>query len=160
MNNVSLIFKSVFISDLHLGTSDAQSDALYDFIRTVECDDLYLVGDIIDGWALKRQWKWTQTQSDFLQKLLRKARKGTRIHYITGNHDEFLLPFLPMNLGDRITITEQAVHKSINGKSYLVTHGDMFDTITMTKKWVAHLGDRCYLFLLKLNRPINILENG
>ncbi len=153
--NQSLSFRSVFISDLHLGTRDAQSDQLLEFIRNVECENLYLVGDIIDGWELRRNWRWSQAQSDVLQKILRKARKGTNVYYLIGNHDEFLRPFLPMMMGNTITITHEKVHYGINGKAYLVVHGDMFDAVTMTKKWVAHLGDRCYLLMLRLNRPIN-----
>lgn len=156
--NTSLSYRSVFISDLHLGTRDARSEDLLDFIRNVECEHLYLVGDIIDGWELRRNWRWSQAQSDILQKILRKARKGTRVHYIIGNHDEFLRPFLPMVMGDNITVSHEKVHYALNGKRYLVVHGDMFDAITMTKKWVAHLGDRCYLFMLRLNRPINTIR--
>lgn len=151
-------YRSVFISDLHLGTRNARSEELLEFIRKVECENLYLVGDIIDGWELRRNWRWSQAQSDVLQKLLRKARKGTQIHYIIGNHDEFLRPFLPMVMGNNISISHEKVHYALNGKSYLVVHGDMFDAVTMTKKWVAHLGDRCYLFLLRLNRPINTIR--
>lgn len=97
-----LSYRTVFISDLHLGTRDARSEELLDFIRTVECETLYLVGDIIDGWELRRNWRWSQAQSDVLQKILRKARKGTKIHYIIGNHDEFLRPFLPMSVRNRL----------------------------------------------------------
>ncbi|MDP3301530.1 MAG: UDP-2,3-diacylglucosamine diphosphatase [Sulfuricurvum sp.] len=153
--NESITCKSVFISDLHLGTRDAQSEQLLEFIRIMECETLYLVGDIIDGWEIKRNWRWSQAQTDVLQKILRKARKGTKVHYIIGNHDEFLHSFLPIMMGDNITISHEKVHLGVNGKRYLVVHGDMFDAVTMTKKWVAHLGDRAYLFLLSLNRPIN-----
>lgn len=158
MNESVLNFRTVFISDLHLGTRDAQSEHLLEFIRNVECESLYLVGDIIDGWELRRNWRWSQAQSDVLQKILRKARKGTKVYYIIGNHDEFLRPFLPMVMGDNITIAHEKVHHALNGRSYLVVHGDMFDAVTMTKKWVAHLGDRCYLLLLRLNRPINTIR--
>jgi UDP-2,3-diacylglucosamine pyrophosphatase LpxH len=156
--NELLSYKSVFISDLHLGTRDARSEQLLEFIRNVECENLYLVGDIIDGWELRRNWRWSQAQSDVLQKILRKARKGTKVYYIIGNHDEFLRPFLPMVMGDNITISHEKVYYGINGKRYLVVHGDMFDAVTMTKKWIAHLGDRAYLFMLRLNRPINTVR--
>ncbi|HOI84230.1 MAG TPA: UDP-2,3-diacylglucosamine diphosphatase, partial [Campylobacterales bacterium] len=89
-------FKSVFISDVHLGTNDCQAEKLLDFIRDVECENLFLVGDIIDGWELRRSFRWKQSHSDVLQKLLRKARKGTSIYYILGNHDDFLENFLPI----------------------------------------------------------------
>lgn len=153
--NELLTYKTIFISDVHLGTRDAQSQALLEFIRNVECETLYLVGDIIDGWEIRRNWRWSQSQTDVLQKLLRKGRKGTKIHYIIGNHDEFLRSFLPIMMGDNITISHEKVHIGVNSRRYLVVHGDMFDAVTMTKKWVAHLGDRAYLFLLSLNRPIN-----
>lgn len=155
MNESVNTFRSVFISDLHLGTRDSQAEHLLEFIRSIECEHLYLVGDIIDGWGLRRSWNWSQPQSDVLQKILRKARKGTKVHYIIGNHDEFLRPFLPMVMGENITIQDEKIHEGANGRRYLVVHGDMFDAVTMTKKWVAHLGDRCYLLLLRLNRPVN-----
>lgn len=158
MQEKTINFRSVFISDTHLGTRDSQAEHLLEFIRQVECESLYLVGDIVDGWELKRSWRWSQAHSDVLQKILRKARKGTKIYYISGNHDEFLRPFLPMLMGDNIEILQEKIHIGLNGKQYLVVHGDMFDAVTMTKKWVAHLGDRCYLFLLKLNRPINTIR--
>jgi UDP-2,3-diacylglucosamine pyrophosphatase LpxH len=111
--NELLTCKTVFISDVHLGTRDAQSDSLLEFIRNVECETLYLVGDIIDGWEIRRNWRWSQSQTDVLQKILRKARKGTKIHYIIGNHDEFLRSFLPIMMGDNITISHEKVHYGI-----------------------------------------------
>ncbi len=120
-----------------------------------ESQNLYLVDDIIDGWAMRRKIRWHQYHSDIFQKLLRKARKGTNIYYIPGNHDEFLRSFLPLLLGDRIHIQESAEHGEIDGKRYYITHGDFFDAITMTKKWLAILGDYGYDLLLHLNEPIN-----
>ncbi len=150
--------KSIFISDVHLGTNDSQAASLLIFLRDYECENLFLVGDVIDGWELRRKVKWSQDHSDVIQKLLRKARKGTKVHYILGNHDEFLRDFLPISLGDNIEISDEVVYSAINGKKYLVIHGDLFDTITMTKRWLALLGDKSYLFLLKLNRPINFIR--
>ncbi len=148
-------YRSIFISDVHLGSRHAQADALLDFMKDNESDALYLVGDIIDGWALKRRWVWPQAHSDVVQKLLRKARKGTHVTYVLGNHDEFVRSFLPLNLGDHFEVVNEAIYKAANGKRYLVTHGDFFDSITMTKKWLAEFGDISYNLLLKLNRPIN-----
>lgn len=148
-------YRSVFVSDIHLGTKESKTENFLNFLKEVECENLFLVGDIIDGWAIKRKLNWTQSHSDVIQKILRKARKGTKIYYIIGNHDEFVKPFLPLRLGDNVMVTTQYDYVDTLGKRYLVTHGDMFDTITMTKKWLAVLGDRAYSTLLKLNRPLN-----
>ncbi len=151
-------YRAVFISDIHLGTRDSQAKILLDFIKELETKELYLVGDIIDGWALKRRWVWPQSHSDVIQKILRAARKGTKVTYILGNHDEFIRPFLPFFLGDNMEIVNEATYISKDKKRYLVVHGDLFDSITMTKKWLAVLGDKGYQFLLRINRPINIIR--
>ena len=147
-------YRSIFVSDIHLGTKFSKADKLLDFMKENESENLYLVGDIIDGWAIKQKIKWEQSHSDVVQKVLRKARKGTNIYYITGNHDEFLRPFLPLILGDRFHIVNDIEYTGLNNKRYHITHGDFFDTITMTKKWVAVLGDYGYRLLLYLNGPI------
>lgn len=126
-----------------------------EFIHDTECQQLFLVGDIIDGWSLRRRWVWPQSHSDVIQKLLRKARKGTKVVYILGNHDEFVRRFLPLTLGDSIEIANEYTYIAKDKKHYLVTHGDFFDSITMTKKWLANFGDVSYSLLLRLNRPIN-----
>jgi UDP-2,3-diacylglucosamine pyrophosphatase LpxH len=148
-------YKSIFISDVHLGTSDSQAEYLLEFFKKNESQNLYLVGDIIDGWALKRKFNWKQSHSDVVQKILRKARKGTKVYYVLGNHDEFIRGFLPLALGDNIVIDNEFDYIDSNNNRFLVTHGDFFDSITMTKKWLAHLGDKAYLFMLKLNKPLN-----
>jgi UDP-2,3-diacylglucosamine pyrophosphatase LpxH len=153
-----LEYKSIFISDVHLGTKDSQATSLLDFLKDNESENLYLVGDIIDGWALKRKWKWIQSHSDVVQKVLRKARKGTNVYYVLGNHDEFVRGFLPLQLGDNLTIVNEMEHIGVNGRRYLVTHGDLFDSITMTKKWLAIVGDQAYMFFLRMNRPLNFLR--
>jgi len=147
-------YRSIFVSDIHLGTKFAKAEAFLDFMKENESENLYLVGDIIDGWAIKRKFRWSQSHSDVIQKLLRKARKGTDVHYITGNHDEFLRSFLPLMLGDRIYVENEAHYTALDGKKYYITHGDFFDAITMTKKWLAVLGDYGYDLLLHLNEPI------
>jgi len=151
-------YKSVFISDVHLGTNDSQAERLLDFIKECECENLFLVGDIIDGWELRRSFRWKQSHTDVLQKLLRKARKGTNVYYILGNHDDFLESFLPITMGEHISVHREMRYSALNGKEYLVTHGDLFDTVTMTKKWLALIGDKSYLFLLKINRPLNFIR--
>jgi len=148
-------YKTVFVSDLHLGTKDAQANAFLKFLRENEFEQLFLVGDIIDGWSLKRKWRWPQEHSDIIQKILRTSRKGTKVVYVLGNHDEFIRPFLPLYLGDHIDIVDSYDYICAQGKKYWVVHGDFFDSVTMTKKWLAVLGDRGYQFLLRLNRPLN-----
>jgi len=151
-------YRSIFISDVHLGTKFSKADELLDFLKENESENLYLVGDIIDGWAIKRKLKWAQSHSDVAQKILRKARKGTNVYFVVGNHDEFLRPFLPLLLGERLHIANEFTYRAQNGKSYYVTHGDFFDSITMTKKWIAVLGDYGYEALLHLNSVIDFFR--
>ncbi len=150
-----IAFRSIFISDIHLGTRFSQAEELLEFFRRTHCENLYLVGDIIDGWAIKRKIKWAQAHSDVIQKVLRKARKGMNVYYITGNHDDFLRSFLPLGLGDCITVQDEAEYISLNQKRYYVTHGDFFDSVTVTKRWLAVLGDMGYDLLLNVNQILN-----
>ncbi|PHS58728.1 MAG: UDP-2,3-diacylglucosamine hydrolase [Sulfurimonas sp.] len=151
-------YKSIFVSDIHLGTKFSKAELFLDFLRDNNSENLYLVGDIIDGWAIKRKFIWPQSHSDVIQKILRQARKGTNVFLIAGNHDEFLRPFLPIILGDNLHIDSEFDYNAINGKKYLVTHGDFFDSITMTKKWISVLGDYGYDALLHLNSIINFFR--
>lgn len=147
-------YRSVFISDVHLGTRTAQADALLDFLRHVECDTLYLVGDIVDLWKVRRGPHWPQTHNDVLQKILRKSRKGTRVVFVPGNHDEGLRDYCGMNFGG-IELRRDCIHEAANGKTYLVMHGDEFDVIVRYARWLAFLGDRSYEIALALNTPLN-----
>jgi UDP-2,3-diacylglucosamine pyrophosphatase LpxH len=149
-----LRFRSIFISDVHLGTPGCQARALLSFLRQTESRELYLVGDIIDGWQLKRRWYWHQSHNDVVQKVLRKARKGTRVTYIAGNHDEAMRHFLGLAFGG-IDIRDEAVHVTADGKRLLVTHGDLFDAVVQGAKWLAHVGDALYMFSLRANRWFN-----
>ena len=149
--------RTVWISDLHLGTPGCQAQALLDFLRDVECETLYLVGDIIDGWQLRRQWYWPQSHNDVVQKLLRKARKGTRVVFVPGNHDEFARKYLGHNFGG-IDVVEEAIHELADGRRLWVTHGDLFDGVIQHAKWLAYMGDHAYEFTLKLNRYLNSLR--
>ncbi|HHH19228.1 MAG TPA: UDP-2,3-diacylglucosamine diphosphatase [Campylobacterales bacterium] len=151
-------YRSIFVSDIHLGTKFSQADKFLDFMKENESESLYLVGDIIDGWAMKRKFRWEQSHSDVIQKVLRKARKGTKVYFVTGNHDEFLRPFLPILLGDNLMITNETDYHGINGKRYYITHGDFFDSVTMTKKWLAVVGDIGYGLLLNLNHTLNFIR--
>ncbi|PUE28745.1 UDP-2,3-diacylglucosamine hydrolase [Limnohabitans sp. Jir61] len=147
-------YRAIFISDLHLGTPGCQADALLDFLKEHTSDYLYLVGDIIDGWQLRRRWYWPQAHNDVIQKLLRKARKGTRVIYVPGNHDEFARHFLDHHFGG-IEVVDQAVHKTADGRQLWVIHGDYFDAVVQQAKWLAYVGDYLYEFTLKLNRYLN-----
>ncbi len=132
-------YRTIWISDIHLGTPGCQAYYLLDFLRTHRADTIYLVGDILDGWQLRNGWYWPQAHNDVVQKLLRHARKGTRIVYIPGNHDEQLRQFVGMALG-------------------VVTHGDLFDSVMRHARWLARLGSWLYEGLLKVNRWLNVLR--
>jgi UDP-2,3-diacylglucosamine pyrophosphatase LpxH len=146
--------RTVWISDLHLGTPGCQAEALLDFLRAVECETLYLVGDIIDGWQLRRQWYWPQSHNDVVQKLLRKARKGTRVVFVPGNHDEFARKYLGHNFGG-VDVVDDCVHTLADGRTLWVTHGDLFDGVIQCAKWLAHVGDWAYELTLRVNRHFN-----
>lgn len=150
-------YRSVWISDLHLGTPGCQAKALLDFLKHVECETLFLVGDIVDGWQLRRSWYWPQAHNDVVQKLLRKARKGTRVIFIPGNHDEFARKYVGHNFGG-IDVAEEWVHETADGRKLWVMHGDYFDGVIQCAKWLAHVGDSLYEFTLKLNRYLNSLR--
>ena len=146
--------RTVWISDLHLGTPGCQAVALLAFLRDVECETLYLVGDIIDGWQLRRSWYWPQAHNDVVQKILRKARKGTRVVFVPGNHDEFARRYLALNFGG-VDVVEDCMHLTADGRRLWVTHGDLFDGVIQCAKWLAYAGDIAYEFTLKVNRWFN-----
>ena len=147
-------YRAIWISDIHLGTPGCQANYLLDFLRHNESDFLYLVGDIIDGWQLKRRWYWSQAHNDVVQKILRKARKGTHVTYIAGNHDEALRHVLGYSFGE-IDICDEAIHTLHDGRRLLVVHGDLYDGVVQQAKWLALLGDQLYTVILKLNRWFN-----
>ena len=150
-------FRTVWISDLHLGTPGCRAHALLDFLRRVECDRLYLVGDIIDGWQLRRQWYWPQAHNDVVQKVLRKARKGTHVVFVPGNHDEFARRYVQHNFGG-VDVVDDCVHHTLDGRRLWVTHGDLFDGVVQHARWLAFLGDKMYDVALELNRHFNSLR--
>jgi UDP-2,3-diacylglucosamine pyrophosphatase LpxH len=150
-------YRSIFISDLHLGTRGCKADFLLDFLRHNESQYLYLVGDIIDGWELRKSWSWPQQHNDILQKILRKARKGTRVVYIPGNHDEFARSYTRMHFGG-VEVVYETAHETADGKRFLVLHGDKFDGIVKQSKWLAHLGSTAYNFTLSLNHYFNLVR--
>ena len=146
--------RTVWISDLHLGTPGCQARALLDFLRDVDCETLYLVGDIIDGWQLRRSWYWPQAHNDVVQKILRKARKGTRVVFVPGNHDEFARRYVTHSFGG-VEVAEECIHLTADGRRLWVTHGDLFDGVIQCAKWLAYTGDVAYEFMLKVNRWFN-----
>lgn len=150
-------YRAIFISDIHLGTPGCKAAYLLDFLRHHESDFLYLVGDIIDGWAMRSRFFWHQTHNDVIQKVLRKARKGTRVVYVPGNHDEAGRQFCGLNFGD-IAIRDEAVHTMVDGRRLWVVHGDFADGVIRHAKWLAHVGDSLYDFVLWLNRHFNGLR--
>lgn len=150
-------FRTLFISDLHLGTKGAQAEALLEFLKQHEADTIYLVGDIIDGWRLRSSWYWPQHHNDVVQKLLRQARKGARIVYVPGNHDEFLREFCG-NLFGSIEVCDSLVHEAADGRRYLVIHGDAFDMVVRHARWLAFLGDWAYVMALALSTRINVVR--
>ena len=147
-------YRTVFISDLHLGTPGCQAVALLDFLKEHSSDTLYLVGDIIDGWQLRRRWYWPQSHNDVVQKLLRRQRKGDRVIFVPGNHDEFARGFVGHAFGG-IDVVHDAVHVTADGRKLWVVHGDHFDGVIQCAKWLAYLGDNMYELTLKLNRHLN-----
>ncbi len=154
-----LRYRAIWISDLHLGTAGCQVDALLDFLRHTESDYLYLVGDIVDGWQLRRRWNWHQKHNDVVQKLLRKARKGTAVVYVPGNHDEAARHFVDVDFGG-IAIRREAVHVTADGRRLLVIHGDHFDAVVQCARWLARVGDALYTLALQFNRHLNALRSG
>jgi UDP-2,3-diacylglucosamine pyrophosphatase LpxH len=150
----SLKFRAIFISDVHLGTRGCKADFLLDFLKHTESDKLYLIGDIIDGWRLKKGWYWLQSHNDVMQKILRKARKGTDVIYVPGNHDEFARDYIGLEFGS-IKVHRDILHKGIQGKRFLVMHGDECDGVMIYAKWLAVLGDGAYAAALALNNWLN-----
>jgi len=150
-----LELRSVFISDVHLGSKDSKTKEVIDLLKRVSCERLYLNGDIIDGWALKRGEKWTNNHTKVVRVLLKKMEKdGTEIIYLRGNHDDILERFLPMDIGG-LSIKKDHIHEAVNGKKYLVLHGDGFDTVSTNHKWIAQIGAVSYDWLLHVNRLYN-----
>jgi len=143
-------YRAVFISDVHLGTRMSQPSLLLEFLKTFECDNLYLVGDIIDGWSMARSFYWPQQHNDVIQKFLRRARKSTHVTYIPGNHDEFLRSFVDHTFGN-VSILRNDTYHGADGRTYLVMHGDEFDAVVNNVKWLSHLGSWAYDVSISFN---------
>ncbi|WP_321807906.1 UDP-2,3-diacylglucosamine diphosphatase [Burkholderia sp. BCC1993] len=151
-------YRTIWLSDIHLGSSGCQAPYLLDFLRHNDSEYLYLVGDIIDGWQLKKGWYWPQAHNDVVQKVLRKARKGTQVVYIPGNHDEGARQFCDLAFGD-IQVRGEAFHTTLAGKRLWIVHGDLFDGVIQHAKWLAYLGDTLYTLILVLNRWFNRIRS-
>jgi UDP-2,3-diacylglucosamine pyrophosphatase LpxH len=150
-------YRTIWISDLHLGSRHAQTERLLDFLRDAECRHLYLVGDIIDGWELKRRWHWDQHASTVVQKILRKQRKDTRVTYLYGNHDEFLRNFTGLNLGG-LKLVERAIHTTADKRRFLVLHGHQLDGLIHFNRLLERTGARLYDAILSFNLYFNRLR--
>ncbi len=154
-----MAYRTVFISDTHLGTRGARSDFLVDFLRSIQCDTLYLVGDIIDGWRLRKSWYWDAQCDEALRLVLKLARNGTRVVYIPGNHDEMFRGWLPMGLEvGGVQLRAEDVHTTADGRRLLVMHGDEFDSVVRYARFLALLGDGAYTLALLLNRYFNAVR--
>jgi UDP-2,3-diacylglucosamine pyrophosphatase LpxH len=149
--------RTLFLSDIHLGSRGCQADKLLAFLRDYDADMIYLVGDIVDGWQLKSTWYWPAAHNDVVQKLLRKARKGSRIVYIPGNHDEFLREYYGTHFGG-IDVVESTIHLTADRRRFLVIHGDLFDVVIKHARWLALLGNKAYDLAILLNTYFNGLR--
>lgn len=152
-------FRTIWISDIHLGTKGCNADLLIDFLDQVDSDTLYLVGDIIDGWRLKKKFFWPPEHNDIVWRLLKRARRGTRIVYIPGNHDEMFRQFSGLNFGG-IEIRRAAFHDTADGRRLMVLHGDEFDAVMLSHRWLAFVGDTLYHFMMGLNNYVNAVRKA
>ena len=154
-------YRTIAISDVHLGTKDSQAEKLNNFLKHNSCDTLYLVGDIIDAWRIQQnKWRWKQSHTNVVRRVLGHAKRGTRVVYIAGNHDEFLRPMIPYGFSfGLVEIHNQTEHIGADGKHYLVVHGDMFDGITRLAPWISFLGDKAYDFILSVNSKFNWIRH-
>ena len=143
-------YRTIWISDVHLGTKGCNHELLIDFLDHTDSDTMYLVGDIIDGWRLKKKVYWPPEHSDIVWRILKRAKRSTRIIYIPGNHDEMVRPFSGMNFGG-VEIMRAAFHDTADGRRLMVLHGDEFDTIMLAHRWLAFVGDALYHVMMKLN---------
>lgn len=154
-------YRAIFISDVHLGTNSCKAGLLNNFLKSSQADMLYLVGDIIDGWKIQQnKWRWKQTHTDVIRNILQYSKKGGKVIYIAGNHDEFLRPLIPYKVTfGRMEIHNQYEHIGLDQKHYLVTHGDLFDGFTRLAPWLGFLGDKGYEILLSINHKFNWIRH-
>ncbi len=149
--------RTVWISDLHLGTRGCNATLLLDFLASIECETLYLVGDIVDGWRLSKGWYWPDAHNEVIRRILKMAHRGTRVVLIAGNHDEMLRPYAGMEFGG-VELALEAIHETADGRRLLVTHGDGFDGVVLYARWLAFAGDKAYSLLLRANGWFNAVR--
>ena len=159
MHRGRLSCRAAFIFDIHLGTRGCQAELLLDFIKALDCETLYLIGDIVDGWKLKGGWFWPQAHNDVVQKILRLARHGVKVVYIPGNHDDAARDYCGVHFGG-VEVALDAIHQAADGRRYLVIHGDQFDGVVTHAKWLAFAGDWGYRALLAMNTRLNRLRSA
>jgi len=150
-------YRTIWISDIHLGTRGCNAAMLVDFLRSVECQTLYLVGDIVDGWRLKKGWYWPDEHNEVIRRILKMAHRGTRVVFVAGNHDEMLRDYAGLTFGG-VELVLEATHIAANGRRLLVTHGDKFDSVVLYARWLAFLGDKAYGLLLRSNILFNAIR--
>ncbi|SCW36632.1 UDP-2,3-diacylglucosamine pyrophosphatase LpxH [Sphingobium faniae] len=150
-------YRTIWISDIHLGTRGCNARMLIDFLDSVDSDTIYLVGDIIDGWRLKKRFYWPASHNDVVWRLMKRAKRGTRVVYIPGNHDEMFRQFTGLNFGG-VEIRRKAIHDTADGRKLLVLHGDEFDTIMLAHRWLAFVGDAAHTLLMRLNVIVNAVR--
>lgn len=157
MDMTSKTYRAIFVSDVHLGTRDSKAEQLNNFLKHNTCETLYLVGDILDVWRIQQnKWRWKQSHTNVVRRILGHAKRGTRVIYVAGNHDEFLRPLMPYHIGfGNVEVANQAEHIGVDGRHYLVIHGDLFDGITRLAPWLAFLGDKAYDVVLWMNNKFN-----
>ncbi len=151
-------FRTIWISDVHLGTKGCNAELLIDFLDSTDSETMYLVGDIIDGWRLRKKLYWPAAHNDIVWRILKRAKRGTRIVYVPGNHDEVFRQFAGMNFGG-VHIERAAVHATADGRRLLVMHGDEFDAVMLAHRWLAFVGDALYLLVMGLNRWLNAVRS-
>ena len=151
-------YRTIWISDAHLGWRASQAGQLLEFLKQHDAEHWYLLGDMVDGWMLKRSWHWPQAHNDVVQKILRKVRKGARVDYIPGNHDEFLRDFVGLQFGG-VTLLRDALHTTADGRKLWVLHGDEFDSIVHYAPWLAFLGNNGYDAMIIIGRRLNTLRH-
>jgi UDP-2,3-diacylglucosamine pyrophosphatase LpxH len=150
-------YRTVWISDIHLGTRGCNATLLKDFLDHVDCDHMYLVGDIIDGWRLKKRFYWPTAHNDVVWRIMKRAKRGTRVIYIPGNHDEMFRQFVGMDFGG-VKIRKKAIHQTADGRRLLIIHGDEFDAVMLAHRWLAFVGDTAYTWLMRVNVLVNAVR--
>ena len=150
-------YRTIWISDVHLGTRGCNAAMLIDFLDSTDSETMYLVGDIIDGWRMQKKFYWPAAHNDIVWRVMKRAKRGTRVVYIPGNHDEMFRQFSGMNFGG-VEIRRKAIHETADGRRLLVLHGDEFDAIMLAHRWLAVVGDAAYIMLMRLNTVVNAVR--